>query len=313
MAVYRANLNSCYTQVSNELINNTYLSAGAFRLLLKMLSKPCDWKFSLSGLAFMCKLGVTSIKKYLAELKKFGHVVVTQKRDDHGRIDYDYDVYEIPQKKLTETEMPVERPQAKKQPSEKQAPVSPSAVKVSTVYHYNTNNNKTNKNDKNGVSETCEKILAHLNAKTGRNYKVNKSCEILIERKLKEGYSLEDFLKVIDKKCREWLKTAFESYLRPSTLFGDKFDEYLNAPEKVPERPQNSNFNRQTKSAQNNFTQSNSKSKYSVDEYLCYYISLGSFCGEKEELREIWKMEHPDKSDLDFENWFRTLPGISTT
>ena len=135
MAVYRANMNSCYTQVSNELINNTYLSAGAFRLLLKMLSKPCDWKFSLSGLAFMCKLGVTSIKKYLAELKKFGHVVVTQKRDDHGRIDYDYDVYEIPQKKLTETEMPVERPQAKKQPSEKQSPVSPSAAKVSTVYH----------------------------------------------------------------------------------------------------------------------------------------------------------------------------------
>ena len=307
MAVYRANMNSCYTQVSNELINNTYLSAGAFRLLLKMLSKPCDWKFSLSGLAFMCKLGVTSIKKYLAELKKFGHVVVTQKRDDHGRIDYEYDVYEIPQKNSTKPEMPVERPQAKKQPSAKQSPVSPQAVKVSTVYHYNTNNNKTNKKDKNRVSETCEKVLSHLNVQTGRNYKVNKNCEILIERKLKEGYSLEDFLKVVDKKCREWLKTAFESYLRPSTLFGDKFDEYLNAPEKVPEKPQNSNFNRQTKSAQNNFTQNN----LSVDEYLAFNRSPWGYDVDKEELREIWKAENPDKSDFDFENWYRTLPGVS--
>ena len=122
---------------------------------------------------------------------------------------------------------------------------------------------------------------------------------------------MEDFLKVVDKKCREWLKTAFESYLRPSTLFGDKFDEYLNAPEKVPEKPQNSNFNRQTSYAKNNFTQSNSKSKYSVDEYLAFNKSPWGYDVDKEELREIWKAENPDKSDFDFENWYRTLPGVS--
>ena len=116
---------------------------------------------------------------------------------------------------------------------------------------------------------------------------------------------MEDFLKVVDKKCREWLKTAFESYLRPSTLFGDKFDEYLNAPEKVPEKPQNFSSNRQTKSTQN------ISNKYSVDEYLAFNRSPWGFGGDKEELREIWKMEHPDKSDSDFENWFRTLPGVS--
>ena len=49
---------------------------------------------------------------------------------------------------------------------------------------------------------------------------------------MEEGFTVEDFKTVIDKKCADWLTTDFEQYLRPSTLFGTKFESYLNAPTK---------------------------------------------------------------------------------
>ena len=48
-----------------------------------------------------------------------------------------------------------------------------------------------------------------------------------------EGYTVEDFVAVIDKKCAEWLHDPkMRAYLRPETLFGSKFEGYLNAPER---------------------------------------------------------------------------------
>ena len=54
-----------------------------------------------------------------------------------------------------------------------------------------------------------------------------------IKARLSEGFTIEDFKTVIDKKCAEWLGTDYEQYLRPQTLFGTKFESYLNAPSKA--------------------------------------------------------------------------------
>ncbi|MDZ5016659.1 hypothetical protein GNF72_15770, partial [Clostridium perfringens] len=45
---------------------------------------------------------------------------------------------------------------------------------------------------------------------------------------LKEGYNIDDFKAIIDKKVKTWKNTKFEQYLNPQTLFGDKFEIYLN-------------------------------------------------------------------------------------
>ncbi len=45
---------------------------------------------------------------------------------------------------------------------------------------------------------------------------------------MNEGYRLDDFRVVIDKKCNEWIGTEFERYLTPDVLFGTKFEKYLN-------------------------------------------------------------------------------------
>lgn len=73
-------------------------------------------------------------------------------------------------------------------------------------------------------------IVDYLNAKTDANYKLGtKKTNQLIQARLREGFTVEDFKKVIDLKTAEWLDDPHMStYLRPETLFGNKFESYLN-------------------------------------------------------------------------------------
>ena len=74
-------------------------------------------------------------------------------------------------------------------------------------------------------------IIDHLNTKTGMHYKAgSKATQTHINARLEEGFTVEDFKTVIDKKFAEWDGTEFAKFLRPATLFGTKFEGYLNAP-----------------------------------------------------------------------------------
>ena len=90
---------------------------------------------------------------------------------------------------------------------------------------YKDTNIQKDINNKNIYSDAVE----YLNSKAGTKYKSNsKSTTRHIQARIKEGYTLEDFKTVIDKKCSEWLNTDMEKYLCPETLFGSKFEKYLN-------------------------------------------------------------------------------------
>ena len=84
-------------------------------------------------------------------------------------------------------------------------------------------------------------IVDYLNAKAGTRYKASTaSTHRLIKARLNEGFTIEDFKTVIDKKCAEWLTNSkMEQYLRPETLFGSKFEGYLNA---KPQRSRQANM-----------------------------------------------------------------------
>ena len=82
------------------------------------------------------------------------------------------------------------------------------------------------------VNVYVKKIIEYLNKKVGTNYKYNTSSTVAkIKARLNEGYKLDDFIVVIDKKVNEWKGTDLEKYLRPETLFGTKFESYLNQKE----------------------------------------------------------------------------------
>lgn len=80
------------------------------------------------------------------------------------------------------------------------------------------------------LHESYQTIIFYLNSKAGTNYRSSsKKTQTCIHARLKDGFTLEDFKTVIDKKCAEWIGTEFEKFLRPETLFGTKFEGYLNA------------------------------------------------------------------------------------
>ena len=96
-----------------------------------------------------------------------------------------------------------------------------------------TNNNEIDNN--NNKLLICKEVISYLNLKAKKNFKVDTaSHQKFIKARLKEGYVLEDFKKVVDIMVAKWKGTEYEQYLQPQTLFGNKMDNYLNQP--MPKR-----------------------------------------------------------------------------
>ena len=82
--------------------------------------------------------------------------------------------------------------------------------------------------DKSRMPEIKE-IVQYLNDQCGTRYRYQtKGTQEHINARLKEGYTVDDFKMVIDKKFEEWHGTDMEKFLRPETLFAGKFESYLN-------------------------------------------------------------------------------------
>ena len=100
---------------------------------------------------------------------------------------------------------------------------------VQKVHTIKTENTKTENN--NNIFLICQEVISYLNLKSKKNFKVDTaSHQKFIKARLKEGYVLEDFKKVVDIMVAKWQGTEYEQYLQPQTLFGNKMDNYLNQP-----------------------------------------------------------------------------------
>ena len=73
-------------------------------------------------------------------------------------------------------------------------------------------------------------IIDYLNQKAGKSFKHSAAGnKKVIKARWNEGYKLDQFKRVVDNKCQDWLNDEkMSQYLQPSTLFGNKFDQYLN-------------------------------------------------------------------------------------
>lgn len=73
-------------------------------------------------------------------------------------------------------------------------------------------------------------IIDYLNEKSGKFFKpTTRKTKDLIKARMGEGFTTEDFKKVINNKVSQWLTDPkMNEYLRPETLFGTKFESYLN-------------------------------------------------------------------------------------
>lgn len=90
--------------------------------------------------------------------------------------------------------------------------------------------------DKDSVEQSppYEEIISYLNQKLGTKYShTSRDTKKHIQARFRDGFNLDDFKHVIDVKVAEWGNDSkMSSYLRPKTLFGTKFESYLN--QKLP-------------------------------------------------------------------------------
>lgn len=86
------------------------------------------------------------------------------------------------------------------------------------------------KREKDERKQLISSIVDYLNKKTGKRFRSDtQGTTKYISARLNEGYTYEDFIKVIDTKTCEWKNTDFEKFLCPDTLFNsEKFPKYLN-------------------------------------------------------------------------------------
>lgn len=90
-------------------------------------------------------------------------------------------------------------------------------------------NKRIMSDSKNSHSDEVKEIIEYLNNHACTKYKhTSQKSKICINARFNDGYTIDDFKTVIDKKCAEWMDTDMEKFLRPETLFGTKFESYLN-------------------------------------------------------------------------------------
>ena len=98
---------------------------------------------------------------------------------------------------------------------------------------------KENLNIKLNNKDLYVRIIDYLNQTTGKSFKSTTIKTInCIKARLNEGFVEEDFYKVIDIKSSQWLDNDMCKFLRPETLFSNKFEGYLNEGVLVPKETQ---------------------------------------------------------------------------
>jgi uncharacterized phage protein (TIGR02220 family) len=245
MTVMRVNKTNNYTVMSNCHLRDTRLSLKAVGLLSKILSLPDNWDYSIRGLVAICKENETAVKNALKELKEFGYLKVTKLMPDQtesGRIEWIYDIYEQPQTSQNGEHQKEEKQQVENLSIEHQYIENRVQLNTKESNTEELNTDVLNTKDiyigevpeelHNAPAERIpyQEIIDYLNLKTNKHFRPNISkTRSVIKSRWKEGFRESDFKYVIDVKCSQWLNDSqMSKYLRPETLFGNKFESYLN-------------------------------------------------------------------------------------
>ena len=225
MAIYRVHKKNDYTMINNYLIKDKNLKLKDKGMLLMLLSLPDNWNFSVMGLMTLCQESKNTINDILNNLQKNNYLERNRIYENGKIIDWQYDIYEIP-KNLYLKNQDIENQDI-------------NFLDIENCTQLNTNKENTNKlktNNKEIYKESIEEIINYLNNKIDTHYRTTtpKTKQLIIAR-LNEGFKVDDFKTVIDNKYSTWFKDKkMCNYLRPETLFGTKFENYLN--EKVKKR-----------------------------------------------------------------------------
>lgn len=239
MATFRVNKDKNYTTINNTGLRDERLTWKAKGILAYILSLPDDWVFYMEEVATHSKDKLDSLKSGIKELKEHGYVKRYPVKNEKGKIArWEMIIYEVPQGEYPLVENPLmEKPLVDKPLVENPLLLSTKELSTDKQNTDKQNNITSSSNEEDKPAPIPYKeILDYLNEKAKKNY--NHQAEghrKLIRARWNEGYSIDDFKKVIDNKVPQWLGQfdrngkPLTQYLRPSTLFAPShFDNYLN-------------------------------------------------------------------------------------
>ncbi|MCZ9647611.1 conserved phage C-terminal domain-containing protein [Lactobacillus mulieris] len=219
-----------FTTIPNSVAQNDQLSWKARGIFLYLASKPSDWQFYEIEVTRHAPDGRASLRAGLKELEDKGYLKRYRKRNDKGQvIDSDWIITDEPMFNNPMSEKPMfEKPtQVNRTLQNKDLTKKDNTKERNTKYSLAEPDNSSKKTDN---SKQVKAIVQFLNEKTGSHYRASSAkTKKLIHARLNEGFTVDDFEKVIVKKCKDWkADTKMAKYLRPETLFGTKFEGYLN-------------------------------------------------------------------------------------
>lgn len=237
-----------YIKLSRKMLEwEWYTDVNTCRLFIHMLLKA-NWKdgrfqgadvprgsfvSSISRLALETGLSEMQVRTALKHLKTTGEVTGCQQAKFTVFTVNNYNKYQADNRVITEEQQTCNREVTEEQQADN--------TRVTTIEEKKeVKNERMEEGKKVDHMSSCtsadrtpeypyKAVIDYLNTKMGTSYRASsKDTQKHIRGRFQEGYTLIDFEKVIDKKVREWKGTEFEKFLRPSTLFGSKFENYLN-------------------------------------------------------------------------------------
>src|SRR5690625_2721926 len=186
-SVYRVKKNSNFVVMDRTFLNDERLSWKAKGILAYMLSMPDDWTFYIDELIKHSTDGKASFRSGFKELRDNGYVKRYPIRKDNKIARWETVVLENPL--LTDFQQ-VGNQQVEKQEVGNQPLLSTDGTK-----------NDDTKNDNKYIVE----IVTYLNDMAGKKYRhTTRKTQSLIRARMNEGFTVDDFKKVIDIKVAEW-------------------------------------------------------------------------------------------------------------
>ena len=249
--------NGNYTNTNNQLVRDDDLTWKARGIFNYLWSQANEWQFYMKEIASHSKDGEKALQSGLQELEEHGYLKRVNRHskngsfdgldwilDDTGRLNrqaqnsVNGEMEQKPPKNRQNTP-DVKSAQREKRPAQN----LPLRNNNNKNYQYKELSNKRNNGSaKAEPSSIHQDVIDYLNEKLGARYKASSAInKRLIDARVKEGYTLDDFKRVIDNKVASWANdTKMSKYLRPQTLFGTKFESYLN--ERAPNVPAHADF-----------------------------------------------------------------------
>lgn len=208
-----------FTITPNELIDDEKISPQARFLFVWLASKPDDWRYHSSVINKALGVSDDTRRKYMNELALNGWISKCQKKLQSGQWG-ENDIILHPSPNFSGTV---------KTPSPKKSETVKNGNGKSTAHNKTDLLTNTDLFQQDEIPFVPKTVILYLNEKKGgRGFDFNSTNYTEIKARIKDGYKLPDFKKVIDAAIIKWLDDPQNKhFIRPETLFGKKFNGYL--------------------------------------------------------------------------------------